>query len=334
MPDDLAYRWCRRIFASVDVAGSTAFKQRSPEDSGRWAYIFKLFFDEFPTTLRACFEKLSSFADGKPSAPMSVWKFVGDEILFSAEIGRHEAVAYHVVAFRDAINEYSEQLRKKSELSALSLKGTIWGAGFPVTNAEVTTKLADGQGSLKDFLGPCVDQGFRLCALADPRRIPISVDIAYMLATTTFSSTSPIKLQCEEPKPHKGVPFAYPHIWIDRRNGKETAEDKLLGRRPLLDPGGIKDYLEELFAESRPGMFKPFLVEDPSGLFKNVPEAMNATRDKLLRAAAERTYTEDELAVTAMPGTRPPVPTLPSHSVKAKKAKRKKKNVASKRSGR
>jgi hypothetical protein len=48
MTDD-PYKWCRRIFASVDVVGSTAFKQRSPENSGKWATTFKLFFDEFPT---------------------------------------------------------------------------------------------------------------------------------------------------------------------------------------------------------------------------------------------------------------------------------------------
>ncbi len=323
MSEDL-YKWRRRIFASVDVAGSTAFKQRSPEDSGRWAYIFKLFFDEFPTTLRACFEKVGDIADGRPDKPMSVWKFVGDEILFSAELFRHEAAAYHSVAFIEAINEYTAQLKKKPELAALSLKGTIWGAGFPVSNVEVAPKLGDGQSAPQDYLGPCVDQGFRLCSLADARRIPLSVDIAYMLATTVFRTNAPMKVQCEEPKPHKGVPLSYPHIWLDRLHGKESEEDKILGRRTARDPSGIKPYLEDLFAEKRPGLFKPFLTGDPSNLFNKIPKDMQDTREKLLQVTAEQTYSVKETAATAKPGKAPPAPKLPKKNTKRKARKARK----------
>lgn len=311
MAGDSTPPWCRRIFASVDVAGSTAFKQRSPEDSGRWAYVFKQFFDEFPTTLRANFNSLSQIADGRPSDPMSVWKFVGDEILFCAEIKRHEAVAFHVVAFRDAVNSYSEQLKKKAELSSLSLKGTIWGAGFPVTNAEVITRLNGGREELRDYLGPCIDQGFRLCSLADSRRVPISVDIAYMLATTTLDEGAKLKVQCEEPRFHKGMPAAYPHIWIDRTPGIATAEDKILGRRPVCGPSALKAYLEEIYAERRPGLFKPFLVDDPSEFFRGVPEEMKRTRERLSQSEAEQTYTGEVTQATSRPADSPPAPSLP-----------------------
>jgi hypothetical protein len=313
MTDD-PYKWCRRIFASVDVVGSTAFKQRSPENSGKWANTFKLFFDEFPTTLRACFDNMPVIADLKPAKPMSVWKFVGDEILFSAELESHEAAAHHVTAFRNAINEYTEQLRKKPELATLSLKGTIWGAGFPVSNAEVATELGEGKAVLRDYLGPCVDQGFRLCALADVRRIPLSVDIAYMLATTLFRDSSTLKLQCEEPKSHKGVPQSYPHIWLDRRPNGESQEDKILGRRPLLVPGDLRQYLDELYREGRPGLFKPFIVGDRSDLFNVVPPEMGATRRQLMQMSAERTYTPDAPSTTAQTASDTPDPKLPAHT--------------------
>jgi len=257
---------------------------------------------------------------------MAVWKFVGDEILFSAQIERHEAVAFHAIAFRDAINEYTAQLKKKPEHAALSLKGTFWGAGFPVSNVEVAPKLGDGESAPRDYLGPCVDQGFRLCALADVRRIPISVDIAYMLATTTFHGQSPLKVQCEEPKPHKGVPLPYPHIWLDRLDGRESQEDKILERRPVMDPSRLKPYLEELFTEKRPGLFKPFLVNDPSGLFNTIPPEMAETWEKLLQLAAERTYSVNETATTAAPGKAPPLPTLPKNAKRSKPSKVRKKS--------
>jgi hypothetical protein len=326
MPDHL-FKWRRRLFASVDVAGSTAFKQRSPEDSGRWAYIFKLFFDEFPTTLRACFDEVGKIADRKPPSPLSVWKFVGDEILFSVEIERHDAVAYHAVAFRNAINRYtSEQLKAKPQLAALSLKGTMWGAGFPVSNVEVAPKLGDGASAPQDYLGPCVDQGFRLCSLADSRRIPLSVDVAYMLATTTFHEASPVKIQCEEPKPHKGVPLPYPHIWMDRLDGKESEEDKILGRRAVRDPSSIKAYLEELYLEKRPGLFKPFLVSDPSALFSAIPPQMEENRNILLHNEAEQTYSAKEPKATAKPGKAPPTPKLPPKAARSKQRTRRRKS--------
>lgn len=310
MPHD-PNKWCRRIFASVDVAGSTAFKQRSPEDSGRWANIFKLFFDEFPTTLRACFENVDAIADGRPAHPMAVWKFVGDEILFATEIDRHEELAFHAVAFKNAINEYTLQLKKKSELAALSLKGTMWGAGFPVTNAEVATKVGGGDNGLQDYLGPCVDQGFRLCSLADVRRIPVSVDVAYMLATTNFAGQSPLKMQCEEAKPHRGMSLPYPHIWLDRLDGMVSEEDKLLQHRSLHDPSDFKPYLEELYQQRRPGLFKPFLIKDPSQLFNQVPVDIEETRKKLLSATAERTYDTDAEPDAGCNKASPPDPKLP-----------------------
>lgn len=305
--------WRRRIFASVDVAGSTAFKQRSPEDSGRWANIFKLFFDEFPTTLRACFDKLPILADGKPSHAMSVWKFVGDEILFSATLDRHEAVVFHVVAFREAINEYTAQLKRKPELASLSLKGTMWGAGFPVTNVEVNTKLGQGNESdICDYIGPCVDQGFRLCSLADSRKIPLSVDLVYLMANTKLYDNAKIMLRCDEPQSHKGVPLKYPHIWLDRRNEGETEEDRILGRRKSFRPSELVQYIDELYSEKRPGLFKPFIVTDAVDFFKKVPPEIEETRKRLLQESADQSYTASSVAGTPKPSEAPPTPTLPN----------------------
>lgn len=302
MPSNICKRGC---------CGIDCYKQRSPDDSGRWASIFRLFFDEFPTVLRACFEKLGQIADGRPDAPMAVWKFVGEEILFVAELNRHEEAAYHVLAFKEAINQYSLQLKQKPELAGLSLKGTVWGAGFPVMNVEVAPKLGDGEGasSPRDYLGPCIDQGFRLCSLADVRRIPLSIDIAYFLASTNLNlgERFKIKVQCEEPRNHKGVPFPYPHIWLDREDGKRTNEDDILRRPPLYDPSNIKSYLDELFRRKQPGLFRPFIVTDPSVLFHRIDEEMNTKRSRMLQTVdAESSYVSGEPNAPASPVDVPP----------------------------
>lgn len=306
MPTD-PLPWQRRMFASVDIIGSTSFKQRYSEDSGRWAGTFKLFFDEFPTTLRACFENVEGSPDGKPASPMRVWKFIGDEILFATELTRHEEVAHHMLAFKDAINEYSNQLKKKRDLS-LALKGTMWGAGFPVTNAEVTPILGDGTSTPNDYLGPCIDQGFRLCAHADARRIPVSVDLAYMVARTGLASNVPLVFQCDEPKSHKGVSYLYPHICLDRLNEERSAEDKILNRREPVNLHDLQTYLEEIYQKGT--LFKPFIISDPSRNFNQPPDWMVETRDNMLRTAAESAYHGTESAASGTK-TQPPPPQLP-----------------------
>jgi len=248
---------------------------------------------------------------------MSIWKYVGDEILFSAELVRHEEAAFHALAFKDAINEYTLQLKKKEELAILSLKGAIWGAGFPVMNAEVSPLLGDGKSAISDFLGPCIDQGFRLCSLADTRRIPISVDVAFMLASTIFAAGTKLKLQCEEPTSHKGVPYQYPNIWIDRLDGDRSEEDELLERRKARDPGGIKPYLDELFAKGIQALKSPFIITDPDPLFNQVPAKMNETREKLRQTVLDETYTsKTEVDPTGAPN-QPPEPKLPNQPPQA-----------------
>lgn len=322
MPND-PWRWCRRIFASVDVVGSTQFKLRKPEDSSEWAYVFTELFEDFPSILRACFEQLPEIADGRPNFPMRIWKFVGDEILFQSELTRHEQAAFHVLAFKDALNQYASDFAKKPQLAGLSIKGTIWGAGFPVSNAQVATKFENRSEAPEDYLGPCVDQGFRLCGLADARRIPLSVDIAYMLAMTQMApiaSRHPLKVLCEEPKPHKGVSVPYPHIWLDRFDGAMSEEDTLLDRREPHDTNKLLPYLRELYAIKRPGLFAPFIVGDKSPNFNKVPSEMKVKQDALRSAAAAQTYTV--VGMRMQPGVSKQEPPRPNISRKAPRKRR------------
>jgi hypothetical protein len=302
------FGWCRRLFASVDIVGSTAFKQHAGH-SGEWAGVFRDFFREFPLALRTRFDGLTAAGRGFDAEPMSVWKFVGDEILFVAEIRRHEQVAVYASAFLGALEAYSAELKHKANLSRLGLKGTLWGAGFPVSNIEVEfpSVAAGGKVGPPDFLGPNVDHGFRLCGLADVRKVPISVDAAYMLAYV--EEWTDLRVGFEEARGHKGVPLPYPFIWLDRQRGQQSAEDRLLGRRAATSPHDLREWLEEVFAAEIPNLARPFLVGDPDGRFSGVPEGMEARRQELRNRSAEEGYLED--ADVAATGTRPSSPPPP-----------------------
>ncbi|MFN8815992.1 MAG: hypothetical protein ACK5ZV_04580 [bacterium] len=228
------------------------------------------------------------------------------------EIERHEQVAIYADAFLTALESYTDELRHKGTLARLGLKGTLWGAGFPVGNIEVEFLSADSEGrvSLLDFLGPNVDQGFRLCTLADLRKVPISVDIAHMLA---HGPEHPgLVVGFEEPRGHKGVPMPYPFIWLDRQRGQQSAEDHLLGRRPGVAPAELRPWLEDLYTLQVPNIARPFLETDPDPQFSRIPADMDARRNNLMNRSAEEGYVEGrDVAATGSSPTDPPLPDPP-----------------------
>jgi hypothetical protein len=268
------------MFASVDLAGSTAFKQRQANNSARWAGTFRVFFKDFPSTLQNCFDNVQLKQHMKPTRPMRVWKFVGDEILFVTELERHEQAAFHAIAFLHALDTYTDELRCKPELQDLSLKGTLWGAGFPVTNVEVSPPLGDHISPL-DYLGPEVDLGFRLTRLANNRRVPVSLDIAYFLSMIPSISPYSLFARAEEPELHKGLARAYPFIWLDRRNGEFDEEDIALQRRKPVHIDDLKRYVEFMYANRSSDFVKPFIASDPNENFSAVPDHMLQIRERL-----------------------------------------------------
>jgi len=243
---------------------------------------------------------------------MDVWKLVGDEILFVAEISRHEEAAYHVAALIDALNGYSEELSRRNK--ELALKGTVWGAGFPVLNVEVAAQSARDARAV-DYLGPSVDLGFRLAAHADRRRVPISADIALFLKHSRSVSTKAsncLKVFLDPPLSLKGIHAGsgYPMLWVDRLRGKETAEDRLLGRLRDGDRDAhLLEYLEEQFLPGSINLMKPFIETDPSPLFSQVPASFAEWRQKLMDDDPDLKYDQAE-SVTVPQETGPAIPPI------------------------
>lgn len=289
------YKFRYRVFASADIVGSTAFKTAKASERQSWARVFRGFFDEFPKAVSRSFNSLileGAVEACKPSECMKVWKLVGDEVLLYADIKQHEHVLFHAIAFKDALNEYSEKLGKKG----LALKGAIWGAGFPVMNVAVEVTVSASGDKAIDFLGPSVDLGFRLAAMADDRRIPISADIAHFLRYAKANSSDvgrKATIFVDPPQVLKGIQAGrgYPILWLDRLDGKETNEDKLLGRSRNSDINDVlRDYLAEKFQAKSVGLTRPFIEGDKSADFSQIPQEFVDWRERLMADDPDEQY--------------------------------------------
>lgn len=176
-------RPCLRLFFSVDIAGSTAYKSKSQDErsDGRphWLSLYESFFAEFGVRFAGEWTEL-----GGRGTPASVWKLAGDEILMSQEVCLIDDVWTAVRAFKKALYGYQEHIRQKHD-RGLGLKGTIWCAGFPVINSEIEVRGSAEEGNpsvVRDFIGPTIDAGFRLARHATPARIVLSPELAWLLS--------------------------------------------------------------------------------------------------------------------------------------------------------
>lgn len=320
MPED-TYRWRYRLFASVDISGSTAYKGMSgPSANGRgltnsaWVHVFNDFFSNFPQKLKAEFERLPKavLGDTRPADALKVWKFVGDEILLVAEVKDHSEVACHLIALKNAVAEYERELQK---FQTLSLKATAWGAGFPVTNVEVEV-AADGGPRIRDYLGPSIDLGFRLCRFADGRRIPISADLAYLLLKDRANShrNKLLHFAYSGREMLKGVGGGspYPLIWIDRMDGEPDLEDKLWKRTITCDTTTLLEFVEDFYERNKSFWRRPFIEGDSAPELRRVPPELEEVRRKLRNDDVERGYEESVVAADepppSGPASSPPLP--------------------------
>lgn len=168
-----------RVFFSVDLVGSTAFKFRTSleeniDDSKHpWLAVFSNFYSDFPVLFRQYYEIIYTNMKSDGTEIVS-WKAVGDELLFYADITKKYQIVELMRAFIQTINEYKKILKDKK--LNLSLKGTAWTAGFPIINSEVYV------GEDLDFIGPSIDTGFRLTKFSTTSRLYISVELAYILS--------------------------------------------------------------------------------------------------------------------------------------------------------
>lgn len=273
-----------QLFLSVDIVGSTRLKQRENRSSGEqdWLPIVFSFLHAFPGEVEKACAKLG----GNPGEPLGVWKLLGDEIIFTAEVRSVADIEVHLAAFVDALAD-----RRSRGTRGIEVKGTAWIAGFPVANSILP--LGDGS---SDFLGASIDTGFRLARLSTPRRLSLSVELAWILLRDDRTSLD-IRYAGRRQLDGVLVPGGYPAFYVDVSPSKlERLEDAILSACSANAPA-MRRFCEA-FVEShgRPGHL-PFITGDrPFGM---KPPNYDDDARRIEAALRNDVFTFDDSSTTA-----------------------------------
>ncbi len=167
------------IFMSVDIVDSTRFKEKghSLDDDPRWLEAFETFFKEVPLVLMGQIATAYSVTDDLPD--ISVWKVIGDEIVFRSRARSAKEALLITEAFYRTVVTYDARF---VERWPLRIRGCCWAARFPGRNIEIKIPEIAGVGYV-DYLGPDVDLGFRLISQADRGQVILSLNLAEALAS-------------------------------------------------------------------------------------------------------------------------------------------------------
>lgn len=144
------FRSTLRLFMSVDIVGSTAFKQTGvatkDEDSrdGKlpaepWFSPIAQFYRQiellFAQEWKIYTDKHSSNFGWQTGSPPEFWKGIGDEVVYYKDITHHQEAYCCLHCWINAVNRYRLILQQK--FPKLDVKSTAWVAGFPVNNSEI-----------------------------------------------------------------------------------------------------------------------------------------------------------------------------------------------------
>jgi hypothetical protein len=185
-----------RLFLSVDCVGSTRYKAEMSNEKGPiWVSIFEKFYENFPVLMR---EWVAEEFRSQRAPSVSVWKFLGDEIVFVVLPKSAEDLVLLSRALFGAMAAYEEA---NLDRFPLRLKGTAWVAAFPEPNIEIP--VPDDQHrrrvSQRDYIGPDIDLGFRLAKFATPAAVVTSLRLAGTMLSAANADLVDFHLAGEEP---------------------------------------------------------------------------------------------------------------------------------------
>jgi hypothetical protein len=313
-----------RLFLSVDLAGSTAFKTGRGRDSVNgtssqplWVQVTRDFYREFPKLIHQCFSRRLNGSE--EAAALSeryplVWKTVGDEILFCCHITTLPHLALCIEAFLDALRTFGQTLDQAGK--HLDVKGAGWLAAFPAPNVTVTLddsvltadqfdedfeRKADKNPRSVDFLGNGIDCGFRVAGCAASDRFALSVELAWLLAEAARRRFFSRKFAYHGRQILKGVlrdrPYPIVSIETERNISRQTLRDyeRDLTGHVSSEPYKIRDFLEHFMRDE--GIEFPMLPDAGEPIPSDTPPSYNEFRQRWLAEAVEvKQRTENEVA--------------------------------------
>ncbi len=270
-----------RLFISVDIVGSTAYKQKretTSDDIHPWYPVLHTFLTSFPLTLEEHLNDFLKVQNLSSIAPLSAWKYLGDEIIFTVALNHSRHLSYYIRCARASIKTYVEKYLKQE---GLSLRGAAWLAGFPTANISF---LLHDKGI--EYLGRSMDIGFRLSTLANREKFALCVKTTWMLAYTSM----PEDMYYGGKVPLKGVldNRPYPFFWLDM--GHSPSELVLSGLK-TCSKSDVSSFTTHYIQSN--GMGLPFIDGDTT-LLENKPSDYQDRVAKVETLISEPALDEDE----------------------------------------
>lgn len=314
-----------RLFLSVDLTGSTAYKH-SHKNPLAWIKSFQKFYGDFPRILLQTYQKVgksiklnkAEIDDGSPK----LWKTVGDEILFCCRIMSIHHLSACIESFIQSLQQFGESIKD----SSLNTKGNAWVASFPIPNSSImpiTEKdfsedslsgdselitediesKADKMPEKFDFLGKGIDSGFRISKNSSINALTISPGLGILLLDACQNKGVTLfkrKLRLADLQSFKGVAKGepYPVLVIDVFRDEKyknifNAQNKLLGKEYSQDDNELQLYLSnflEYYDIEVPSVKLHFGQEvAPPDFYTEYKKSWEMERNSLIQRYSEET---------------------------------------------
>lgn len=172
------------IFFSFDLVSSTEYKNTHKKE---WPKVFAQFYESIKREMKTRFPAIK------------VWKYIGDEVLFYKTLNSKAQLFETIPEAFEVLTSSLKHLDNSFPVifKPLSIKGTIWCAPVVIVRGEelenlhmneapniALTVVYENNNSLRDFIGPDIDTGFRISRYAGKEKLVISADFAYLLLET------------------------------------------------------------------------------------------------------------------------------------------------------
>ncbi|NKM20557.1 hypothetical protein GFM01_22585 [Rhizobium laguerreae] len=257
-----------RLFLTVDLVGSTAFKAKALKGGDKlypeWVSRFREFYRQFPELLDVAFRDTKTGRTGARGPKL--WKIIGDEILFCCRITNLQQLSCCVTAFITALEQYALSLAN----IGLDVKGAGWLADFPAKNITLSISdgaiefnlrnedlpteefeaEADGRPHNFDFLGSAIDTGFRVAKHADADKFAASAELALLLSDAKERQMFMREFRYEGRLSLKGIngEHPYPVVFVDTERDPRKREirirERLVTGEGTIEPVALRDFIK------------------------------------------------------------------------------------------
>lgn len=317
----------------------TLSAQRKKNLHPKWFAPIADFYSQTQKTLSDEWKDIHHSINGELSQDVgdapAFWKTIGDEICFSKLITNDVCLLATIQAWAETLVKVRKML--KGHDPDLDVKSSAWLAGFPVHNTEIILAASaksvpplenedddfvynallllekfyenqGGDGLTQDFVGPSIDTGFRIASYSTPRKMTISVELAYMCAEASLTLKQKKKAGRQPAqerlvdvtfgydgrKPLKGVMGGahYPILWLDldisdgEASELNDSESKLLNNSFKNKIKEFRDFCENFIKHNPAYLCKPYILnEQGAEIFGEVPPHHNEQKQRLLTIA-------------------------------------------------